>query len=72
MTDKMPKKNLFSSQINLSKFKPADEDEKRQKEIMSESTTFFKDGMKKLMRNPRASRPDRHHYRSADDRALRL
>ena len=46
MTDKMPKKNLFSSQINLSKFKPADEDEKRQKEIMSESTTFFKDGMK--------------------------
>ena len=54
MTDKMPKKNLFSSQINLSKFKPADEDEKRQKEIMSESTTFFKDGMKKLMRNPLA------------------
>lgn len=54
MTDKMPKKNLFSSQINLSKFKPADEDEKRQKEVMSESTTFFKDGMKKLMRNPLA------------------
>ena len=50
MTDKMPKKNLFSSQINLNKFKLASEDEKRQKEVMSESTTFFKDGMKKLMR----------------------
>ena len=54
MTDKMPKKNLFSSQINLNKFKLASEDEKRQKEVMSESTTFFKDGMKKLMRNPPA------------------
>ena len=54
MTDKMPKKNLFSSQINLNKFKLASEDEKRQKEVMSESTTFFKDGMKKLMRNPLA------------------
>ena len=47
MTDKMPKKNLFSSQINLNKFKLASEDEKRQKEVMSESTTFFKDGMKR-------------------------
>ncbi len=54
MTDKMPKKNLFSSQINLNKFKLASEDEKRQKEVMSESTTFFKDGMKRLMRNPLA------------------
>ena len=54
MTDKMPKKNLFSSQIKLNKFKLASEDEKRQKEVMSESTTFFKDGMKKLMRNPLA------------------
>lgn len=55
MTDKMPKKNLFSSQINLNKFKLASEDEKRQKEVMSESTTFFKDGMKRLMRNPLAA-----------------
>lgn len=54
MTDKMPKKNLFSSQINLNKFKLASEDEKRQKEVMSESTTFFKNGMKRLMRNPLA------------------
>ena len=48
------KKHLFSSQINLAKFSPASEDEKSQQEVMSESTTFFKDGMKKLMRNPLA------------------
>ena len=48
------KKHLFSSQINLAKFNPASEEEKSQQEVMSESTTFFRDGMKKLMRNPLA------------------
>lgn len=48
------KKNLFSSQIDLSKFELATEDEKAQQEVMSESTTFFKDGMRKLMKNPLA------------------
>ena len=48
------KKHLFSSQIDLAKFSPASEDEKSQQEVMSESTTFFRDGMKKLMRNPLA------------------
>lgn len=48
------KKNLFSSQIDLSKFELATDDEKAQQEVMSESTTFFKDGMRKLMKNPLA------------------
>ena len=48
------KKHLFSSQINLAKFSPASEEEKSQQEVMSESTTFFRDGMKNLLRNPLA------------------
>ena len=53
------KKNPLSSQIDLSKFSkdmfvPATEDEKRQQDVMSESTTFFKDGMRKLFKNPLA------------------
>lgn len=50
----IPKKHLLSSQVDLSKFTQASEDEKRQQDVMSESTTFFKDGMKKLMHNPLA------------------
>ena len=53
-TEKMPNKNLFSTQINLAKFEKATEEEKRQQDVMSESTTFFKDGMRKLMKNPLA------------------
>ena len=54
-----PKKHLLSTQINLSKFsaaqfEPATEEEKRQQDVMSESTTFFKDGMRKLFKNPLA------------------
>lgn len=41
-------------QIDLSKFEKATEEEKRQQDVMSESTSFFKDGMKKLMKNPLA------------------
>jgi len=52
--EKMPKKNLFSAQIDLAKFEKATEEEKRQQDVMSESTTFFKDGMRKLMKNPLA------------------
>lgn len=47
-------KNIFSAQIDLSKFEKATEEEKRQQDVMSESTTFFKDGMRKLMKNPLA------------------
>ena len=49
-----PKKSPLSSQIDLSKFRPATEEEKRQQDVMSESTTLFRDGMKKLMHNPLA------------------
>ena len=52
--NKMPKKQIFSAQIDLSKFEKATEEEKRQQDVMSESTTFFKDGMKKLFKNPLA------------------
>ena len=47
----MPKKSPFSLQLNLQKFGKATEEEKRQQDVMSESTTFFKDGMKRLFRN---------------------
>lgn len=55
----MPKKNPLSMQLNLNKFtaesfRPATDEEKRQQDVMSESTTFFKDGMRKLMKNPLA------------------
>lgn len=51
---KIPKKHLLSMQIDLEKFAPASAEEKAQHEQMHESTTFFKDGMKKLSKNPLA------------------
>lgn len=50
----MPKKQILSLQLDLKKFEPATEDEKRQQDVMSESTSFFKDGMRKLFKNPLA------------------
>ena len=50
----IPKKSLLSAQIDLSKFEHASDEEKRQQDVMSESVTFFKDGMRKLFRNPLA------------------
>ena len=46
-------------QLDLSKFSPesfapATDEEKQQQDVMSESTTFFKDGMRKLFKNPLA------------------
>lgn len=52
--DKPPKKQLFSMQIDVSKFEPATEEEKQQQDQMRESTTFFKDGIRKLVKNPLA------------------
>ena len=52
--DKLPKKNLLSLQIDLKKFEKASEAEKAQHETMRESTTFFRDGMRKLRKNPLA------------------
>ncbi len=53
-TNQLPKKSILSAQIDLAKFSPATEDEKKQQDVMSESTTFFKDGMRKLFKNPLA------------------
>ena len=52
--ENMPKKSPFSLQVNLQDFEKATDEEKKQQDVMSESTTFFKDGMKKLMKNPLA------------------
>lgn len=54
-----PKKNPLSMQLDLIKFSeesfiPATDEEKRQQDVMSKSTTFFKDGMRKLFKNPLA------------------
>lgn len=47
----LPRKHFLSLQINLQKFSPATDEEKQQHETMRESTTFFRDGMRKLMKN---------------------
>ena len=52
--NKTPKKQILSAQIDLSKFERATDEEKRQQDVMSKSTTFFRDGMRKLMKNPLA------------------
>ena len=48
------KKQILSMQVDLSKFTPADIQEKLDADKMRESTTFFKDGMRKLFKNPLA------------------
>lgn len=50
----MPKKQILSAQIDLTKFEKASDEEKRQQDVMSESRSFFRDGMRKLMKNPLA------------------
>ena len=49
-----PKKRPFSLQLDVAKFEPATDEEKAQHETMRESTTFFRDGMRKLFKNPLA------------------
>ena len=49
-----PKKKPFSLQLDVAKFEPATDEEKAQQDVMRESTTFFRDGMRKLFRNPLA------------------
>lgn len=53
-TEEMPNKSPLSLQIDLKKFEKATEEEKKQQEVMSESVSFFKDGMRKLSKNPLA------------------
>lgn len=50
----MPKRQILSAQIDLTKFEKASDEEKRQQDVMSESRSFFRDGMRKLMKNPLA------------------
>jgi len=55
----MRKKSFLSAQIDVSKFKDFDfekatDEEKKQQDVMGESTTFFKDGMRRLRKNPLA------------------
>ena len=52
--DMLPRKHFLSLQIDLQKFSPATDEEKQQHETMRESTPFFRDGMRKLMKNPLA------------------
>jgi len=49
--NEVPKKNPLSFQLNLKDFEKATDDEKAQQVKMSESITFFKDGMRRLRKN---------------------
>lgn len=57
--DLLKKRQFLSAQVDLSRFKAADfeaatDEEKKQQDVMGESTTFFKDGMRRLKKNPLA------------------
>ncbi len=52
--NKTPKKQILSAQIDLGKFEKVSDEEKRQQDVMSESHSFLRDGMRKLMKNPLA------------------
>ena len=47
----MPKKNFLSMQLDLSQFELATDEEKHQQDRMRESTSFFRDGMRRLRKN---------------------
>ena len=49
------KKKIFSMHVNMDDFLPATETEKEYMVQMRPSTTFFKDGMKRLLKNPIAT-----------------
>ena len=52
--DTLPTKRPFSMQLDPGMFEPATQEEKEQHDVMRESTTFFRDGMRKLFKNPLA------------------
>ena len=57
--EKTLRRSPLSLQVDLSKFssadfEPASEEVKSQQEVMSESVTFFRDGMRRLRKNPLA------------------
>ncbi len=49
-----PKKRKLSLQIDPKLFEKATDEEKKQQDVMAESTTFFRDGCRRLMKNPLA------------------
>lgn len=49
-----PKKRLLSLQMDPAKFEKATDEEKKQQDVMAESTTFLKDGFRRLRKNPLA------------------
>ena len=51
----MMSKNPFSLHVNLDAFMPATDEEKAYMVQMRPSTTFFRDGMKRLLKNPVAT-----------------
>lgn len=51
MDNKLPKKNLMSFQLDISKLQPATEEEKAQQIRMSPSSSFWKDALKRLRKN---------------------
>ncbi len=53
-TEGLPRKRPFSLQLDLEQFEPATAQEKEQHDVMRESTTFFRDGMRRLFKNPLA------------------
>ncbi len=50
----IPQKKAWSLQQDPALFEKATDEEKRQQDVMAESTTFFRDGMRKLLHNPLA------------------
>ena len=57
--EELKKRSFLSAQVDLNKFNKKDfekatDEEKKQQDVMGESTTFFKDGMKRLSKNPLA------------------
>jgi oligopeptide transport system permease protein len=59
LENKEMKRSFLSAQVDVSKFnagnfEKATDEEKRQQDVMGESTTFFKDGMRRLRKNPLA------------------
>lgn len=49
-----PKKRLLSLQLDPTLFEKASDEEKKQQDVMAESTTFLKDGLRRLRKNPLA------------------
>ncbi len=49
-----PQKRLLSLQLDPAQFEKATDEEKKQQDVMAESTTFLKDGLKRLRKNPLA------------------